>query len=817
MDGTITVADGSTLRSLIASLGEEPGASGTVTVTGNDSRWNNDISLNVGRDGNGTLIAESGGVIRSGYGQIAHAPGATGMALISGAGSEWNIDYVLDVGDGGSGTLHVEAGGRVASSSSNLGYDAGSSGTAMVTGEGSEWNTSTQLYVGRFGSGSLTVESGGKVTAGTLYASLDDLHGDGTITATQGAVVDADLEFDAAHGTQAVTSFGSGGTLSVTVDAGNLGVGYKGQGSLTVSDGIVLSGRYGYLGDRPGSVGEATITGGSQWNSSEDLSIGIQGMGTLRVEAGGQVGNWEGSIGVHSGSTGSATITGADSLWTNGGDLSVGREGSGLLRVEAGGQVSNSKVGYIGYALGSAGEVTVTGPGSQWNNGSHLYVGFEGSGTLTVEDGGQVTASTLFASLDDLHGDGSITAIKGVVLDAEMRFDAGSGVSQTSTFGSGGILNVTVDGGDLGAGYKGQGSLTVADGIAISSGRGYLGYDSGSVGSAIVTGPGSLWENAAELYVGREGRGTLTVEDGGHVTAGTLYGSLNDLHGDGTIAVTKGAVLDADMRFDGSHEANQSLSFGSGGVLSVTVDGSDLGVGYYDQGSLTVADGMAISSYYGYLGYHSGSSGSAIVTGAGSMWTTRQDLYVGREGSGTLRIEAGAEVDSGNAAIGFFDDSIGSVTVTGADAHWDIGLMLVVGSFGHGGLTIADGGLVSTPHLSIDAMLDPEGSDDSFVNMSTGGRLALFVPGGSSIDRFLQYVQGTGTIRYWSTEQGDWAPITEATYGDDYTLEYFTTGDMAGYTVLTVGTVPIPEPPSLAMLLFACLACVWASRTRCFE
>ena len=61
------------------------------------------------------------------------------------------------------------------------------------------------------------------MTVGTLYASLEDLRGDGTIEATEGAVLDADLRFDASHETQTVLSFGSGGTLTVTPAGGGLG------------------------------------------------------------------------------------------------------------------------------------------------------------------------------------------------------------------------------------------------------------------------------------------------------------------------------------------------------------------------------------------------------------------------------------------------------------------------------------------------------------------------------------------------------------------------------------------------------------------
>ena len=64
----------------------------------------------------------------------------------------------------------------------------------------------------------------------------------------------------------------------------------------------------------------------------------------------------------------------------------------------------------------------MSGAGSKWTNINSLYVGYSGSGTLTVADGGLVTAKTLNASLSGLHGNGSITA-SGAVLDTDLVFD----------------------------------------------------------------------------------------------------------------------------------------------------------------------------------------------------------------------------------------------------------------------------------------------------------------------------------------------------------------------------------------------------------
>ena len=85
---------------------------------------------------------------------------------------------------------------------------------------------------------------------------------------------------------------------------------------------------------------------------------------------------------------------------------------------------------------------------------------------------------------------------------------------------------------------------------------------------------------------------------------------------------------------------------------------------------------------------------------------------------------------------------------------------------------------------------DDNGGDDSFLNMVTGGKLALAGNADASLADFLDLIEGTDAIRYWDTTVHDWADITGATPGTDYTLEYLTTGDLAGYTLLTVGTAP---------------------------
>ena len=54
---------------------------------------------------------------------------------------------------------------------------------------------------------------------------------------------------------------------------------------------------------------------------------------------------------------------------------------------------SFSGTAYIGYGTGSAGVVTVDGFGSTWSNSGNLYVGYSGSGMLSITNGGSVSVA----------------------------------------------------------------------------------------------------------------------------------------------------------------------------------------------------------------------------------------------------------------------------------------------------------------------------------------------------------------------------------------------------------------------------------------
>lgn len=137
-----------------------------------------------------------------------------------------------------------------------------------------------------------------------------------------------------------------------------------------------------------------------------------------------------------------AVITGdvAPSLpWDASTDVYIGSTVAGTLTVDTGSQLASQHT-YLGYLTTAMGEATITGFGAQWTTES-LLVGFHGGGRWTLEDRGEVDAGSLWASLHDLHGDGTINA-SGAVLDADLRFEATMGKTQMLPIGSGGTLRL---------------------------------------------------------------------------------------------------------------------------------------------------------------------------------------------------------------------------------------------------------------------------------------------------------------------------------------------------------------------------------------
>ena len=382
----------------------------------------------------------------------------------------------------------------------------------------------------------------------------------------------------------------------------------------------------------------------------------------------------------------------------------------------------------------ATGDVLPPGP-SGWDASTDAYIGKTGVGGLTVDAG------------SDLFSDASYLGFESTAVGSVTVSGAGSSWA--------GSRSLTV-------GLNGAGTLDVAAGASVSNTSGYIGASVGSSGSAIVSGANSTWANSSTLDVGRSGNGSLTVTSGGFVSN------------------TNGYI--------GYFSASTSSAIIS--VGSIWSNSIDLYAGYRGSGSLSVTNKGSVNSRHGYIGHWAGSTGAATVNGVGSAWVNSEVVSAGFWGSGTLGITNGGLVSGEYGYIGFGAGSTGEATVRGAGSAWTNSESFYVGFLGDGSLLIADGGLVSVGGVMT---IDDNGGGDSFVDMGGGGMLAVNGDADDSLLDFLGLIGGTDAIRYWDQSAWDWADLSGAAAGADYTLAYLTTGDLTGYTMLTV-TAPAPRP-----------------------
>ena len=221
----------------------------------------------------------------------------------------------------------------------------------------------------------------------------------------------------------------------------NLAVGQNGTGILVIQNGGTLTDFGGFVGNLPGSQGTVTVSGaGSTWTNVGTVVVGGLGTGTLTIQNGGMVSSGGGgSVGLSVGSTGTVTVTGPGSTWNNspGGGLNIGSFGTGILTITNGGMVINNTAftANIGNGAGSQGTVRVAGTGSTWSNSSGLNIGNRGAGTLTIAEGGFVTGPTVTiaanasstGTLNIGAGAGNSAVAPGTLTAPSVAFGAGTG------------------------------------------------------------------------------------------------------------------------------------------------------------------------------------------------------------------------------------------------------------------------------------------------------------------------------------------------------------------------------------------------------
>ncbi len=662
------------------SIGNVAGSTGTVVVTGAGSNWANTGDLNIGQSGTGTLQILNGGLVSTTRLHIGGLATGDGTVIVNGSGSEFLASERVYIGGDGTGTLNVEAGGSVSSAAGyniQIGFAADSDGTVTVTGEESELNSGSYITIGHLGTGLLTVSDGGSASSASgqnIFVGAD-VDGDGEVSVTGtgsevasgGQIIIGNLglgeltvsaggNVSSASGHSVVAGFyaDSNGTITVTGEESELNsgsyitIGHLGTGLLAVSSGGSASSASGqniFVGADVDGDGEVSVTGtDSEVASGGDVIIGNLGLGELTVSAGGVVSSATGyavTIGSASTGDGTVTVTGGGSTLEIGGETWVGSLGVGLLTISNGGAVNTSSGynSYIGAFVGGSGTVNVTGAESQFEAGSHIVVGSEGTGTLTVSNEGSVVSATgyniIVGHINTGNGSIAITGSNSTLQSGKnisignagtgtLTVSASGAVSATSSVtianqsGSTGTLNIGAAAGDAAAA---AGTVSAGTGLAFGAGDGILVFNHTSN------------DYDFDLDISNNAAGTATIK----TVAGTtnLTGDLSDYTGD--FQITGGTL-------------NLASSLGT-----TTLAGSITGAGALSFLSGTTNLTGDSSAFTGTV------SAGGIVSVNGSLGGTVNVLSGGTlMGSGTVNdanIQSGGAVAPGN--------SIGTLNVAG--------------------------------------------------------------------------------------------------------------------------------------------------------
>jgi T5SS/PEP-CTERM-associated repeat protein len=348
-------------------------------------------------------------------------------------------------------------------------------------------------------------------------------------------------------------------------------------GGLSTFSGVAAT-----LGDAAGAAGTLNMNVGAFNVTGSDftqtqLIIGNNGTGTLNVNNGADVNvtgfNSKVSLGHHATGIGTVSINGTGSTWTNHDQLWVGESGTGALTVQNGATLTTSSgaggSNIIGVFGGSNGMVTITDPGSTWNNTNGLTVGNSGNGTLLITNGGSLTSTgTALGGGFAASGTATVTG-------------AGSTWTDLST-----IIGTT-----------GAGALAIQNGGNMTSGSALIrGLNSGS-GQVLVAGAGSTWTvTTGPLTIGlpeggfTTGPTSLTINPGGTVNVAHDI----DLDTNSTLKLQGGTLSAAEIGLNGL-QFNGQFQWTSGtlhvGVFrkSLTNQGGTLAPGH-SAGS-TIIDG----------------------------------------------------------------------------------------------------------------------------------------------------------------------------------------------------------------------------------
>ena len=295
--------------------------------------------------------------------------------------------------------------------------------------------------------------------------------------------------------------------------------------------------------------------------------------------------------------------------------------------------------------------IVVSGPGSVWSNRATLYLGNSvGGNQMIISNGGAVYNGSAYI------GASQVASNNTVIVSGAGSVWRNFGDYLFVGFGSGGNR------------------LFILDGGKVYSRGAELSDFSGGANQVIVSGPGSLWNNASNLSIGLSGNvDELTIRDGGSVitsnvyvstVSGTISNRINILNGSlfvtngvisvgrggsGEMWVSNGTVLAQEIILAKFANSQGTMTIAGG---TVNVSGGTVTIGSQGTGEMSVSNGVVLAQDF-FVGDTNGAVGTLTMNG-GAIVTGRMRL--GNLGGSTGRVFAtNASVTSTNDIIIGYD------------------------------------------------------------------------------------------------------------------------------------------------------------------
>jgi len=586
--GELEIIAGGTVTNTNGTIGFSLGATGTVTVTGANSRWTNtgDI-LVVGNSGTGTLTIAEGGVVEATRVLVANNAASSGTLNIGAAAGDTAVaagtlmapTVVFDEATGKLVFNHTDTDYTFAAAISGAGSVNVLSGTTKLTG--------TNTYSGgtTISGGTLQIGNGG--TSGSLSGDVTN-NSALAFNRSNASSYGGDLS-----GTGSLTKSGAG-TLTLTGASSH-------TGGTTISAGTLQIGDGGTTGSLSGDI---TNNGALAFNRSDALTFGddISGTGSLTKSG-----------------TGTLTLTGTSShtggTTISGGTLQIGNGGTtGSL---SGDVTNNGALAFnrsdaltFGNDISGTGSLTKSGAETLTLTGTNSYTGGTtiSAGTLQIGNGG--TTGSL---------SGNVTNHSALAFNRSDAFTFGNDISGTGSLIKSGAETLTL-----------TGTNTYSGGTTISAGTLQVG-NGGTTGSLSgdVTNNGALAFNRSDaLTYGDDLSGTGSLTKSG---AGTLTLTGASSHTGGTTVSAGKLVVNGST---GTITLNGGTLGGSGTVGTVAVNSGS-----------TIAPGNSIGTIAaGNTVFNAGSSYAVEVNADGDS-----DLL---NATGTVTINAGATLKIASETTG---------------------------------------------------------------------------------------------------------------------------------------------------------------------